>query len=133
MAAGTALRYWAIRTLGRLFTYQLAVHNDHKLVTSGPYAAVRHPSYTGAQVAIVGTALLQLAPGSLWAQCIAAGGWAAATAKAFAIVYVANWAYLWSGGLTRSSREDHVLRQEFGSEWTAWAERTPYRLYPYLL
>ena len=28
-------------------------------------------------------------------------------------------------------REDAVLRKEFGTEWEAWAKRTPYRLVPY--
>ena len=42
---GVALRMWAIATLGRLFTYDVAIQAGHRVVTSGPYRWVRHPSY----------------------------------------------------------------------------------------
>ncbi|KAJ8509106.1 hypothetical protein ONZ45_g8690 [Pleurotus djamor] len=32
--------------LGRHFTFDLAIRKNHKLITSGPYSIVRHPSYT---------------------------------------------------------------------------------------
>src|SRR4051794_37745232 len=47
LAAGLGLRWWAIRTLGKFFTVDVAVHKEHRLVTAGPYAWLRHPSYTG--------------------------------------------------------------------------------------
>ena len=49
MLLGYALRWWAQRTLGRLFTYQLAIREEHRLVCAGPYTSlrIRHPSYTG--------------------------------------------------------------------------------------
>ncbi|KAJ3409084.1 hypothetical protein CcCBS67573_g02968 [Chytriomyces confervae] len=39
------LRLWAISTLGPLFTF--TVHAPTKLVTTGPYEMLIHPSYTG--------------------------------------------------------------------------------------
>jgi protein-S-isoprenylcysteine O-methyltransferase len=47
LAGGLTLRWWAIRTLGKFFTVDVAVHKEHRLVTAGPYAWLRHPSYTG--------------------------------------------------------------------------------------
>jgi protein-S-isoprenylcysteine O-methyltransferase len=47
LIAGFALRIWAVVTLGRFFTVDVAVHDDHVLVASGPYRVMRHPSYTG--------------------------------------------------------------------------------------
>jgi protein-S-isoprenylcysteine O-methyltransferase Ste14 len=37
----------AFHALGRHFTLQLGVFKDHKLMTSGSFALVRHPSYIG--------------------------------------------------------------------------------------
>jgi protein-S-isoprenylcysteine O-methyltransferase Ste14 len=45
--AGLALRFWAVRTLGRSFRTVVAVDADQPVVTRGPYRWVRHPSYTG--------------------------------------------------------------------------------------
>ena len=46
-AAGTALRWWSIVHLGRFFSVDVAISHDHEVVDTGPYRAVRHPSYTG--------------------------------------------------------------------------------------
>src|SRR5687768_6527971 len=46
-AAGLSIRVWSIRTLGRFFIYTVRVEEGHSVVDTGPYSAVRHPSYTG--------------------------------------------------------------------------------------
>ena len=33
--------------LGKFFTVDVATHDDHSLVDTGPFRFVRHPSYTG--------------------------------------------------------------------------------------
>ena len=58
MAAGLALRTWAIATLGGWFTLRVGVTPAQRLVQSGPYKLMRHPSYTGAFLAFVASALL---------------------------------------------------------------------------
>jgi protein-S-isoprenylcysteine O-methyltransferase Ste14 len=60
--AGTLLRLWCDRTLGTLFTYELTIRPGHKLIMSGPYAIVRHPSYTTGVLLVAGMALAVLAP-----------------------------------------------------------------------
>ena len=50
-AAGLALRWWAILTLGKLFTVDVAIAADHRLVIRGPFRWMRHPSYTGMMLA----------------------------------------------------------------------------------
>jgi len=57
MAAGLALRTWAVLTLGDLFTMHLSVQREHAIIRDGPYRFVRHPSYLGAFVMYVSTAL----------------------------------------------------------------------------
>jgi protein-S-isoprenylcysteine O-methyltransferase Ste14 len=63
---GLALRLWAIRTLGSFFTSTVRVTEDQRVVDSGPYRVLRHPSYTGALVTPLGLAVaLQSAIGGL--------------------------------------------------------------------
>ena len=57
IVAGLAFRLWAIVTLRRFFTVDVAVHQDHKVVTTGPYAIVRHPGYAGGLLSFIGFAL----------------------------------------------------------------------------
>lgn len=47
MWGGFALRFWAVRTLGRFFRVEVSVDSGQTLVDTGPYARLRHPSYTG--------------------------------------------------------------------------------------
>jgi len=55
--AGLILRWWAIITLGRFFTVDVAIEKDHELVERGPFRILRHPSYSGVLLAFVGLAL----------------------------------------------------------------------------
>jgi protein-S-isoprenylcysteine O-methyltransferase len=57
MFAGLLLRWWSVIHLGRFFTVDVAVAADHRIVDSGPYKWIRHPSYTGALTVIAGMAL----------------------------------------------------------------------------
>jgi protein-S-isoprenylcysteine O-methyltransferase Ste14 len=54
---GVALRQWAVHTLGRFFTFKLTVQSDQRVVESGPYRVVRHPSYSGLLLSGLGTAI----------------------------------------------------------------------------
>jgi len=58
VVGGLVLRWTAILTLGRLFTVDVAIHDDHVVVQSGLYRFMRHPSYTGLLVAFVGLGVL---------------------------------------------------------------------------
>jgi protein-S-isoprenylcysteine O-methyltransferase Ste14 len=46
-ALGLVLRAWAVRELGRFFKFTVVVQSDHRVVDTGPYRLIRHPSYTG--------------------------------------------------------------------------------------
>ncbi|KAG0016888.1 hypothetical protein BGZ81_011013, partial [Podila clonocystis] len=63
--SGFALRKWSFVTLDNFFTYQLTIRAGHKLVQSGPYKYLRHPSYTGALMNGFGSYLLLFHRG-LW-------------------------------------------------------------------
>lgn len=57
MIAGQIMRWWSIAALGRFFTIYVAIRTRHRLVQSGPYRFVRHPSYTAILLVHVGAAL----------------------------------------------------------------------------
>jgi protein-S-isoprenylcysteine O-methyltransferase Ste14 len=51
---GIGLRWWAFRSLGRFFTINVMTSDDQPVIDSGPYRFLRHPSYAGLVVALVG-------------------------------------------------------------------------------
>jgi protein-S-isoprenylcysteine O-methyltransferase len=57
MAGGLALRIYSVLWLGPMFTRFVQIIPGHRLVTDGPYRLMRHPSYTGALVALTGLGL----------------------------------------------------------------------------
>ena len=57
ITVGAALRLWAIVTLGRWFTYDVRVTEGQAVVDRGPYRWVRHPSYTGVLLVLLGMGL----------------------------------------------------------------------------
>ena len=54
---GVALRWYAVWTLGRYFTRDVAVSADQPVVQRGPYRLIRHPAYTGTFVTMLGVGL----------------------------------------------------------------------------
>ncbi|MFI5358137.1 MAG: methyltransferase family protein [Opitutales bacterium] len=54
---GLVLRWWAIISLGRFFTVDVAIAADHELIVRGPYHLMRHPSYTGLMLAFAALAV----------------------------------------------------------------------------
>lgn len=52
--AGLALRWYSMAWLGRLFTYDVAIAADHRVVDTGPYRLIRHPAYTGSLMTFAG-------------------------------------------------------------------------------
>ena len=130
LVIGATMRQVCYDTLGKFFTFQLAVFKGHKLVTSGPYSLVRHPSYTAFLIARAGLFVVQVFPGSyVYESGLLAGGWS--------MVCIGIWeawilSIVFEVIALRVPREDAVLKREFGTEWEAWAKKTPYRLVPYV-
>lgn len=54
---GIVLRWWAVLTLGRFFTTRVMTRPGQTVVQAGPYRWVRHPSYTGALLTVLGVLL----------------------------------------------------------------------------
>jgi protein-S-isoprenylcysteine O-methyltransferase Ste14 len=93
----------AVKTLGKEWSVTARLVEGHKLATSGPYAYVRHPIYTGML-------------GMLLATGLAISHWMALLA-ALAIFLV--------GTLIRIRREEKLLREAFGADFDDYSRRVP--------
>ena len=54
--------WWARVELGPLWSSRITRRANHRIVNSGPYAVVRHPTYTGIIVAALATAVVRGTP-----------------------------------------------------------------------
>ena len=85
---------------------KIDVERGHELITTGPYAFVRHPMYSAVIVMLL-------------AFPIALGSWIAlAPAVAMTLLWI-----------VRTALEDRTLHQELADD-PAYAQRTRYRLVP---
>jgi protein-S-isoprenylcysteine O-methyltransferase Ste14 len=107
MWAGFALRAWAVRSLGQFFRVEVTVAEGQRVVDSGPYAHLRHPSYTGLLVFYLGLGIALDSYLSI----------AAAVLLPLAAV------------VHRIGHEERMLRHEFGEQYAAYSARTD-RLVP---
>ncbi len=105
-AAGGVLRIWPVFVLGHRFSGLVAIQPGHRLVTSGVYGVIRHPSYLGLLV------------NSL--------GWALAFRS---IVGLLLTALLIPPLAARIRAEERLLRTQFADEYDAYSRRTS-RLIP---
>jgi protein-S-isoprenylcysteine O-methyltransferase Ste14 len=110
MWAGMAFRYYAMRVLGRYFTFQVDVHSGQTVIEAGPYRYIRHPSYTGALITVLGLGLVL-------------GNWAS---------LVAILACILTGYAYRIHVEEAALISALGERYSEYMRRTA-RLVPFLL
>lgn len=127
VVAGALIRMACFKYLGRHFTFELSLRDNHTLITDGPYSIVRHPSYTGMTIMIIGLMMCLVGRGS-WTESV--GLWSSWIGKAFLIFWLANLAFPPVMMMFRVGQEDRMLRNEFKDQWERWSKRTPYKLVP---
>jgi protein-S-isoprenylcysteine O-methyltransferase Ste14 len=93
----------AVRTLGRQWAVAARVLEGHQLVTTGPYARVRNPIYSGLLGMLIATGLAH----SVW-WSIPAGG-----------------SLYWIGTMIRVKSEERLLREQFGGAFDAYTRSVP--------
>ena len=91
---------WTQIALGKQWSAQLQLREEHRLVTSGPYARIRHPLYTAMFGYGAGLALVT----AIWV---------------FVVMAVA----VIAGAVARVPREEQMMIQEFGEEYQATMRR----------
>ncbi|KAE9390975.1 hypothetical protein BT96DRAFT_959658 [Gymnopus androsaceus JB14] len=124
---GAYVRWSSYRALGLLFTFELSIRDQHKLITTGPYSIVRHPSYTGAVSTCTGILLCVFGPGSWIFEC----GWLdLLSIKILVVLVTAAHTTMVFLLLSRMGPEDKMMRKEFGLQWDEWAKNVSYKLVP---
>ncbi|KAE9398752.1 hypothetical protein BT96DRAFT_720202 [Gymnopus androsaceus JB14] len=127
---GGYVRWSCYRALGPLFTFEVSIREQHKLITTGPYSIVRHPAYIGSLCAYTGILLCTFGPGSWIFEC----GWLdLLPVKIFAVFATLFKAGVLSLLLGRMGTEDKMMQKEFGPQWDQWAKNVPYKLVPGIL
>ncbi|KAG1879547.1 hypothetical protein C8R48DRAFT_686015 [Suillus tomentosus] len=125
--AGGLGRWWCYRTLGRFFTFQLSVRKGHHIVTTGPYAIIRHPAYTTGIMQLIGLVLLHGSPTS-WLRH--SGVLDIPGLKLAVVSWLAGITLMVINLVFRVNEEDEALKSAFGDEWARWAKAVRYRLIP---
>ncbi|TEB21791.1 hypothetical protein FA13DRAFT_1819314 [Coprinellus micaceus] len=127
---GTLIRVSAFSRLGHMFTYEMSVLKDHKLITNGPYAWVRHPAYTGVFLFFISAGCCITAEGSWLRESGILGSTVGqvATASFFAFQLTVTTALC-----TRIQKEDEAMQKSFGEEWERWARVVKWKLVPGLI
>jgi protein-S-isoprenylcysteine O-methyltransferase Ste14 len=107
--AGLLFAVWARVHLGRNWSRSVTIKQDHELITTGPYAVVRHPIYTGILTGFLGTAIaLSQVRGFL----------------VFVLIFLVF--------LVKFRMEEKWMRAQFGETYATYAHHTA-ALVPYLL
>ncbi len=107
-AVGGLLAFWAALTLGRHYTPEVTIQQDHQLITAGPFRMIRHPRYLGVTILAAGIALTFRS-------------WIGLALSALVLLVLA-----W-----RIGDEEAMLRREFGAVWDAYCQHS-WRLVPFL-
>jgi protein-S-isoprenylcysteine O-methyltransferase Ste14 len=105
---GVGIAVWARRHLGANWGMPMTRKADPELVTSGPYARVRHPIYSGAVLALLGSAL------------VSGGPW-------IVLPFIAGAYFVWSATV-----EEREMGRRFPEAYPAYARRTK-MLVPFVL
>lgn len=106
---GIALRFWSFQTLGRYFTFTVQTSSDQPVITAGPYRVIRHPSYAGVLLAVIGLGLI-------------IGNWLSLLVLTAAVAW---------GLVFRIRVEERALLEDIGDDYRSYAA-THKRLVPFL-
>jgi protein-S-isoprenylcysteine O-methyltransferase Ste14 len=106
LVVGGVLRIWPMFVLGRRFSGLVAIQPGHELATGGPYRYIRHPSYLGMMLGLLGWALVFRSSVGL-------------VASALGLLLLAS----------RIESEETLLASQFGRAYADYRQRT-WRLVP---
>jgi protein-S-isoprenylcysteine O-methyltransferase Ste14 len=99
---------WSGIALGRLYSADVTIQQDHRLITVGLYRCIRHPRYLGTLLVAIGVSFLFRS-------------WIGLAASVLFLGVL----------LFRINDEETLMQAEFGSDWEAYCQRS-WRMIPYL-
>ncbi len=108
MILGMGLIFWSSLALGRLYSPEVTLQKEHRLITDGLYRYVRHPRYLGGMMLGIGLSLLFRS----WI------GLALTGVFVFIIFF-------------RIKDEEALMHRAFGADWVEYCKRS-WRLVPFI-
>lgn len=102
MIFGFILRQWSIQILGKLFTPVISIKENHKLIIKGPYKYIRHPSYSGLLMELLGASL-------------AVFNW---------ISFILTFCFMLPTLIYRIGAEEKELTKKFGRDYIDYKDKT---------
>lgn len=106
---GMIVRFISILTLGRFFTVDITIRDNHKIKKDGVYKLIRHPSYTGSLLSFIGFG-------------ISLNNWISLLIISVPVTFAM---------LNRIKIEESLLIDQFGAEYQNYMKKT-YRLIPWI-
>jgi protein-S-isoprenylcysteine O-methyltransferase Ste14 len=104
---GMILRFISILSLGKLFTVDVTIRNNHKIKKTGVYSIIRHPSYLGSILSFIGFG-------------ISLNNWISLLIISIMVTIAM---------LNRIKVEERILTEQFGNEYLDYMKKT-YCLFP---
>lgn len=153
LAVAAAGRIWCYRTLGTHFRFEVAIQEKHRLITTGPYAIVRHPSYFVTYGIYFGACGIFAANGTWARECVLQAPTSVfvdvmkgqcgfemlltyPVVEYVVLIIMGLWlvVIVWTerSVASRLVWEDALLEREFGKEWHEYARRAPWRIVPFV-
>lgn len=151
LAVSAVGRLWCYGSLGEQFRFEVHIQEKHRLITYGPYAYVRHPSYFILYGTYIGSLGVLVAKGTWMRECflqvpgatllsVIGGeqGFGALLKLSVAEYVMLSFVGAWVVAVlscernmaARSLTEDQALKNEFGKEWVDYARRVRWRMFP---
>lgn len=109
IVTGMIIRFVAIISLGRFFTVDVTIRDNHKIKKDGIYKLIRHPSYTGSLLSFIGFG-------------ISLNNWISLFIISLLVI---------AAMLNRIKIEEKLLLDQFGIEYMDYIKKT-YRLIPWI-
>jgi protein-S-isoprenylcysteine O-methyltransferase Ste14 len=109
IVSGMIFRFISILSLGRFFTVDITIRNNHKIKKDGVYRLIRHPSYTGSILSFIGFG-------------ISLNNWISLLIICLPVIFAM---------LNRIKIEEKLLVDQFGIEYTNYIKKT-FRLVPWI-
>jgi protein-S-isoprenylcysteine O-methyltransferase Ste14 len=103
--AGILLAIWARWHLGQYWSGRITIKEDHKLIRSGPYSRLRHPIYSGLDLAVIGSTIAIDQRRCVASLCVIMGGF-------------------W----IKAKREEALLAAQFGADFEQHRRATGFLL-----
>ena len=106
---GMTIRFIAVWSLGRLFTVDVTIRENHIIKKDGLYRIIRHPSYTGSILSFIGFG-------------ISLNNWLSLVIITVLVSLAMHY---------RIKIEEKILTEQFGSDYIDYT-KTTYRLIPFI-